>query len=53
MGRLFCYLVTLPLADEYTIGVSGVATKEREQQIQGWEAEAFDFGAAAWACASY
>lgn len=37
------------LADEDTAGVSCFAAVEGEQQVQGREAEAFDFRAAAWA----
>ena len=39
------------LANEDTAGVGWIAAKEGEQQVQGWEAEAFDFWAAAWASA--
>ena len=41
------------LAHEDAAGIGGVATEEGEQQVQGWEAEAFNFWAAAGACASY
>ena len=39
------------LAHEDTTSVGWVTTEEGEQQVQGWEAEAFDFWAAAWASA--
>ena len=51
MGRLFCYLVTLPLAHKDAAGVSWVAAVEGEQYIQCWEAEDINLWTAAWACA--
>jgi hypothetical protein len=41
------------LAHEDAAGIGGVATEKRKQQVQGWEAEAFDFWAATRASASY
>ncbi|NDH05623.1 hypothetical protein EBX93_06825, partial [bacterium] len=37
--------------DIYATGIRGFAAKEREQQIQCWEAENFDFRATTWASA--
>ena len=48
---LFCYLVTLPLAHEDTTLVSCIATVEREQQIQSWEAKDINLWGATWASA--
>ena len=48
-----CLKVTKQLAHEDAAGIGWVATEEGEQQIQSWEAEAFDFRAAAWASAGY
>jgi hypothetical protein len=50
MGH-FCYLLTLSLAHEDAARVGGFAAVKFKQQIQSWEAEGFDMGAAAWACA--
>jgi len=52
-GVRFFRRVLKRLAYKDTTVVGWVATEEREQQIQGWEAEAFDFRAAACASASY
>jgi hypothetical protein len=41
------------LADEDATGVGWVAAEEGEQQVQGREAEAFNFWAAAWPCTCY
>ena len=51
MGLLFCYLVTLPLAHEYTAGVGWITAVEGEQQIQSWEAKDINLWATAWASA--
>jgi hypothetical protein len=48
-----CLKVTKQLAHEDAAGIGWVTAEEGEQQVQGWEAEAFDFWAAAGACASY
>jgi hypothetical protein len=50
MGH-FCYLLTLSLAHEDAAWIGGFTAVEFKQQIQSWEAEGFDMGAAAWACA--
>ena len=42
------YKVILP--DKDATGVGWIATVEGEQQIQSWEAEGFNFWAAAWSC---
>ena len=52
MGRLFCYLVPLQLANKDAAGVGWIATVEGEQQIQSWEAEGINLWAAAFPCAS-
>jgi hypothetical protein len=41
------------LAHEDAAGIGGVATEKRKQQVQGWEAEAFDFWAATRASPCY
>ena len=41
------------LADKDAASVCEFATEEREQKIQGWEAESINFGSAAGASACY
>ena len=48
MGKGFMKVIK-QLAHEDATGVGWVASEEGEQQVQGREAEAFDFRAAAWA----
>lgn len=40
------------LANKHAGFIRGIAAEEREQQVQGWETEAFDFGSTAWSCTS-
>ena len=50
MGRLFCYLVTLPLAHKDAAWVGGFAAIELKQYIQSGEAKGFNMRATTWAC---